>query len=136
MKIMLSVAIWSLVGFCAVQAQVIVANTNVKVAEISKSDLVDLFTGASSDFNDGQHAVPITLKSGAVHEAFLDKYIGKNDKLFRAAWIRLVFAGRATMPQAFDNEEALIQHVASTPGAIGYVSTLPDNPKVKSLLVK
>jgi hypothetical protein len=40
------------------------------------------------------------------------------------------------MPQAFDNEEALIQHVASTPGAIGYVSTLPDNPKVKSLLVK
>jgi ABC-type phosphate transport system substrate-binding protein len=131
-----SFAAWALLGVGALQAQVIVANAGVKSSEISKSDLSDIFTGASSNFGDGSHAVPATLKGGPVHEAFLKTYIGKKDLLFRGDWRVLVFSGKATMPQAFETEEELLHYVASVPGAIGYASSAPHTSGVKSLAVK
>jgi len=116
-------------------AQVIVANPSVKVSEISKSDLASIFTGASSNFKDGSRAVPVVLKGGSTHEAFLSKYLDKNDAAFRATWRSVLFAGKGTMPKAFDSDAALIDYVASTSGAIGYVSTDPPG-RVKVLSVK
>jgi len=131
-----SIAGWALLGLATLQAQVIVANAAVKASDVSKSDLSDIFTGASSNFSDGSRAVPVTLKAGAVHEAFLKTYIGKKELLFRGDWRVLVFSGKAKMPQAFDTEDELLQYVASVPGAIGYVGSAPHAPGVKALAVK
>jgi hypothetical protein len=38
--------------------------------------------------------------------------------------------------QCFDSEAALIDYVAATPGAIGYVSKEADREKVKALAIK
>ena len=116
-------------------AQVIVANPAVKVSEISKVDLASIFSGASTNFKDGSRAVPAVLKGGATHESFLSKYMDKNDAAFRATWRSVLFAGKGTMPKAFDSEAALIDYVAATSGAIGYVSGEPPG-KVKVLAVK
>jgi hypothetical protein len=37
------------------------------------------------------------------------------------------------MPKAFDSESDLIKYVASTPGALGYVSRISTHDDVKSL---
>jgi hypothetical protein len=37
------------------------------------------------------------------------------------------------MPKAFDSESDLIKYVASTPGALGYVSRISPHDDVKSL---
>jgi len=129
-------AIWGLLALGTVQAQVIVANSSVKIAEISKSDLNEIFTGASSNFINGSRAIPATLKSGPVHEAFLKGYIGRTELLFRGNWRGLVFAGKGTMPHAFDTEAELIHYIASVPGSIGYVGTPPHDAQVKTLVVK
>jgi ABC-type phosphate transport system substrate-binding protein len=39
------------------------------------------------------------------------------------------------MPRAFDSEAALIEYVAATPGALGYVSRMSSQDKVKSIAV-
>ena len=132
----LSLILWPLLALGSLQAQVIVANAGVKATEISKSDLLDIFTGASSNFSDGSRALPVTLKAGPVHEEFLKRFIGKKDLLFRGDWRVLVFSGKGTMPKAFATEDELIQYVASVPGAIGYVGTAPHSSQVKSLSVK
>ena len=132
----LPLILWPLLALGSLEAQVVVANAGVKVAEISKSDLLDIFTGASSNFSDGSRAVPVTLKGGPIHEEFLKRFIGKKDLLFRGDWRVLVFSGKGTMPKAFATEDELLQYVASVPGAIGYVGTPPHNPQVKSLGVK
>ncbi len=134
--LLLSIVIWSLFGLVAAQAQVIVANHGVKIAEISKSDLRDIFTGDSSNFKDGSRAVPVTLKAGPVHEAFLKKYVGKSDMEFRRDWRKLLFAGQGIMPQSFDSEAALIDYIASMPGAIGYIDDSVSHEKLKSLILK
>jgi hypothetical protein len=38
------------------------------------------------------------------------------------------------MPRAFDSESALIEYVAATPGAVGYVSRISPQDKVKCLV--
>jgi|SRR5579863_2240445 len=115
---------WLFVACSVARAQdlVIVANKSVKTAEVNAEDLKDVFSGEKTSLKDGSHAVPTTLKSGPVHEAFLKKYVGKGDPAFRAAWRSLVFTGQGSMPKSFDTEADLLEFVSATAGAIGYVS--------------
>jgi ABC-type phosphate transport system substrate-binding protein len=117
------------------QDVIIIANKSVKASEVSASDIRDVFSGDKTSLSDGSHAVPVTLKGGPVHEAFLKKYVGKGDAAFRAAWRSLVFAGQGSMPKTFDTEAGLVEYVAATPGAIGYVGKDPGDT-VKKLTVK
>lgn len=135
-RLLLAAAIWILTGSAAVQAQVIVANPKVKIDAIAKSDLRDIFTGASSNYGDGSRAVPVILQSGPVQEKFLKNYVGKSDAAFRAAWRSVVFSGQGTLPRSMAGDAAAIDYIASVPGAIGYVGTLPEGAKVKSITVK
>jgi ABC-type phosphate transport system substrate-binding protein len=118
------------------QDAVVVANSGVKATEVSSDDLRDVFTGAKSSLKDGSRVTPVTLKGGAEHDAFLKKYVGKSDSAFRAGWRSLVFTGQASMPKTFDTDAALLDYVAATPGAIGYVSKDAATDKVKTLAVK
>jgi len=125
----------SLVG-AQLQAQVIViAHPGLKAAAVSKRELRDVFTGAASDLGDGSHVSPVLLKQGATHDEFLAAYLGKNDAALRAGWRGLVFSGQATMPKSLESEAAVVEYVARTPGAIGYISksTVHDNVKVLSV---
>ncbi|MGA3132505.1 MAG: hypothetical protein ABSD59_17000 [Terracidiphilus sp.] len=118
------------------QAQVLViANPSVKSAEASKGDLRDIFTGNSSSLK-GSQVTPVLLKGGAAHDAFLSAYIGKPDGAFRAGWRSLVFSGQASMPKSVDSEAAMVDYVAHTPGAIGYVSSGAPHEGVKVLAVR
>ena len=118
------------------KAQVIViANPSVKASDVSKNDLKDVFTGASTSL-DGGSVVPILLKAGTAHEEFLQAYIGKNDTAYRAGWRSLVFSGQATMPKSLDGDGAVVDFVAHNPGAIGYIGKASPHDGVKVLAVK
>ncbi len=114
---------------------VVIANNSIKAAEISASDLRDVFSGAKSSVG-GVHVVPVILKDGPTHESFLKDHIGKSDSAFRATWRSLVFTGQAAMPKTFDSDSALLEYVASTPGAIGYAGKNAKHDSVKTLAVK
>jgi ABC-type phosphate transport system substrate-binding protein len=118
------------------QAQVIViANPSVKATEVSKNDLKDVFTGASTSLG-GSNVVPVLLKSGTANEEFLQVYIGKNDTAYRAGWRSLVFSGQATMPKSLDGDAAVVDFVAHNSGAIGYIGKASPHEGVKVLTVK
>ncbi|HYW40925.1 MAG TPA: hypothetical protein VE957_22675 [Terriglobales bacterium] len=115
------------------QDVVLVANKSVQISEIRAADLRSIFMGAKTRFADGSHAVPVTLKGGPAHEVFLKHHIGESPDEFRAQWRKAVFTGQGAMPKAFDSESALIEYVAATPGALGYVSRISPQDKVKCL---
>jgi hypothetical protein len=119
------------------QAQaIVIANPSVKSADVSKGDLRDVFTGASTSLKDGSHVIPVLLKQGGVHDEFLAAYIGKNDTAFRASWRSLVFSGQATMPKSLDSEAAIVDYVAHNAGAIGYISKATPHEGLKVLAVR
>jgi len=118
------------------KAQVIViANPSVKASDVSKNDLKDVFTGASTSLG-GANVVPILLKAGTAHEEFLQAYIGKNDTSYRAGWRSLVFSGQGTMPKSLDTDSAVVEFVAHNAGAIGYIGKATPHEGVKVLGVK
>jgi ABC-type phosphate transport system substrate-binding protein len=136
LRVSLFLAAAMLLG-AAAQAQVIViANNSVKSAEITKSDLRDVFNGAATSLKDGSHVTPVLLKGGAAHDAFLADYVGKNDTAFRAGWRSLVFSGQASMPKSLDSEAAMVDYVAHTAGAVGYINKATAHDGVKVLSVK
>ena len=127
----------ALLGVTRSQAQVLViANPGVKATEISKADLKDVFTGNSTTLKDGSHVVPILLKAGTSHEEFLQVYIGKSDTAYRAGWRSLVFSGQASMPKNLDTDAAVVEFVAHSNGAIGYIGKATPHEGVKVLAVK
>jgi hypothetical protein len=126
----------SIFSVCAQAQAVVIANSSVKSADVSKGDLRDVFTGASTSLKDGSHVIPVLLKQGGVHDEFLAAYIGKNDTAFRASWRSLVFSGQATMPKSLDSEAAIVDYVAHNAGAIGYISKATPHEGVKVLAVR
>ncbi len=123
-----------LAGNARAQA-IVIANPGVKASDVSKSDLRDVFTGGSTSIG-GSQVTPVLLKSGEAHDEFLRTYVGKNDTAFRAGWRSLVFSGQASMPKTVDSEAAMVEYVAHTPGAIGYVGSGAPHEGVKVLAVR
>jgi len=113
----------------------VVANETVSISQISDSELLDLFTGSRSRFRDGSRAVPVILKGGPAHEVFLHKHIGHTSDSFRTLWRKAVFTGQGAAPKELSSEEALLEYIAATPGAIGYVSHLRAAERVKVVTI-
>ena len=120
---------------CTIHAQLIIANLSVRSGNVSRSDIKDVFTGDSRSINDAR-VTPILLKSGATKDRFLSTYIGKSEAAFMANWRTLVYSGQAAMPKAFDSEAAVVEFVAKTPGAIGYIGKETPHEGVKVLADK
>jgi hypothetical protein len=123
-------------GIAKAQEVVVAANSSVKASDISGDEIKGVFSGEKSSLKDGSHVVPVTLKGGAAHEAFLKKYVGKDDGAFRASWRSLVFTGQGSMPKAFDTDVELLNYISATSGAIGYVGKDPGHDNVKTMAVK
>jgi ABC-type phosphate transport system substrate-binding protein len=133
----LFLALGALVLTAHSQAQVIViANPGVKSAEVSKNDLRDVFTGATTSLKDGSRVTPVLLKEGSSHNEFLTSYIGKSDTAFRATWRSLVFSGQASMPKSLESEVVAVDFVAHNNGAIAYISKSTPHEGVKVLSIK
>jgi hypothetical protein len=119
-----------------IEAQVVViANPGIKSTEVSKSDLKDVFTGSGSNLG-GSHAVPVLLKTGAANDEFVTTYIGKSGSAFLLSWRSLVFSGQASMPKSVDTDAAMVEFVAHTAGAVGYIAKASPHEGVKVLAIK
>jgi ABC-type phosphate transport system substrate-binding protein len=118
------------------QEVAVIVNSSVKASSASADDIRAVFTGDKTTLGDGSHVAPVILKSGTDHEAFLKTYVGKGDAAYRTAWRSLVFTGQGSMPKTVDSDAAMVDYVAATPGAIGYVAKAGANDKVKTLTIK
>jgi hypothetical protein len=115
---------------------VVIVNPSVHATEVSKAELRDVFTGASSSLKGGAQVMPVLLKQGVVHDDFLDLYIGKSDTAFRASWRSVLFSGQGVMPKTLETDAAVVDYVAHTAGAIGYIGKTTPHEGVKILAVR
>jgi ABC-type phosphate transport system substrate-binding protein len=140
MKKRLSLVLFAALGSLLCQhshAQILViANPSVRANDLSKDELRDVFTGATSSLKGGVGVTPVLLKQGPVHEVMLSAYVGKSDSAFRASWRSLLFSGQGIMPKTLDSEAAVVDYIAHTPGAIGYIGRTTPHDGVKILAVR
>ena len=140
MKLRLSILLLTLAGpalYPPAHAQILViANDDVAAVDVSKAELRDIFTGATSSLKGTAQVTPVLLKQGAVNQDFLGLYVGKSDSAFRASWRSILFSGQGMMPKTLGSDAEVVEYVAHTPGAIGYIGRASPHEGVKILIVR
>lgn len=116
-----------LLSFSTQAGVAIIANKSV-TADVSASQLAQLYTGRASDLG----LTPVNQSESSTGLYFHDTVLKKSPSQMKAFWSKLVFTGKGTPPKEFKTDEEVLAYVSSTPGAIGYVddSKVTDSVRV------
>lgn len=115
---------------------IVIANKDVTTGSIDRASLSDIFLGKKTLWDKNSKIVLSVLKNGAIHDQFLNIYIGKTSAQFQSYWNKILFTGAGTPPTAFKTEKELVDFVAKTKGAIGYIDSTTGHDNVKVLRVQ
>ncbi|MCK5618309.1 MAG: substrate-binding domain-containing protein, partial [Candidatus Krumholzibacteria bacterium] len=100
----------------------VIAHPSVPASDISRSQLLDIFTGDVKEWQNGEPVVIVDLKPRSdVKEAFYD-YLGKSSSRMKSIWMRNMLTGEGTPPESLESQAEILERVKNTPGAIGYVN--------------
>ncbi len=113
----------------------LITNNSVIDTSISKGDVKRIFLGKKKHWSDGSPIKVITLKTGAVHENFMETYVNKTPYSFSAFWRRAIVTGTGIPPKSFKTEKELLRFIAENQGAVGYISFPPPPLDVKVLTI-
>jgi ABC-type phosphate transport system substrate-binding protein len=108
--------------FATVNAQVVViVNKSNSISKISPSTLKDIYLLSNLRWSDGTKIVVIDNREKSLQQIFYD-FINVNDILsVKKQWMRVQLSGEGKAPIVVDGAQEMLEKVASTPGAIGYV---------------
>lgn len=106
----------------AAEAVELIANPSISVKTLSINEARALFYMRSREWPDG---VPVTIfvleDDNPVHRQFSKQQLRLFPYRLRRVWDRHLFSGTGRVPEVVGNSREMIDWVASTPGAIGYV---------------
>ena len=112
---------------------VIIANPGLGENSIESKDLQRIYLGKQTRWNDDTSIVPVMMKSGPLHEVFIEKYVDRSVQRFVTYWRQMVFTGKGVPPRSFTQEAELVEFVARTPGSVGFASAEADTSGIKIL---
>jgi ABC-type phosphate transport system substrate-binding protein len=121
----------------AAEFQVVVHTSN-QTSAISAKALSRLFLKKDKKWSDARPVTPVDLvPDSPVREAFTTAIHGRKVSSIKSYWQRQIFQGKAFPPMEQATEAEVLEFVAETPGAVGYVApSTPLVPNVKTLLVE
>ncbi len=120
---------------CNAYSQVaIIANKSVPAASISAAQLTDIYFLHTKTWSDRKAIYAVTLKTDNETSQKFFKTIGKSSMEMKKYWMKLQLTGEGQPPDGYSSDEEIVSKVASTPGAIGFVSADKVSDNVKVLL--
>jgi ABC-type phosphate transport system substrate-binding protein len=114
---------WS-AGLASAEVKIIV-NASVAETTLSARNVEDIFLGKTVQWPDNAAIHVVTVKDPKIHHAFLEQYLKKSESQWNAYWKRLVFTGTGILPEQAETQQALLEYVARTKGAVGYMEAEP-----------
>lgn len=115
---------------------VVVANPQSGVAQLTRSQVVNIFLGHHRELPGGLRALPVDLPATAPDKAlFYRSLVNKDLDQMAAYWSRLVFAGSTAPPFQAGSEQEAMAFVAANRGAVGYVDRRHVDARVRVVLI-
>ncbi len=119
---------------CGPQVAVIVNPKNA-TATMTADQVSLIFLGKQTTFPSIAKAHPVDLSQRSpAREEFYTKVTGKTAAQVKAAWSRMVFAGKGQPPKEMASSDDAKKFVAANPDAIGYIETAAVDASVKVVL--
>ena len=114
------------------RAQVaVVAHPGVADDAADAGTLVGIYNLDQTRWSDGSAVVPFDA-STAAQDAFYGA-IGQSTGQIKKVWLRKKLSGEGQPPESLGSDAEVLQKVASTPGAVGFVSADAVDGSVKVL---
>ncbi len=113
----------------------VIAHPAVPLDTLSRSDLIDYYTGERSHWPDETTVVLLDLKPKNDTKRMFYDFLGKRPSRLKSIWMKKMLSGEGDPPEAMKSETEILEKVASTPGALSFVSTTISSKTVKTLLV-
>lgn len=132
------IVLFSTFFFCSAAASAelfIVSNESVSTDALSRMEVEHIFLGKKRKWDDGNPIVCGMLEAHDVKDSFLQEYVKKSGSQFAMYWKKMMFTGKGIPPKSFGSEEDLIRFVETTNGAIGYLSKMPEQKKLKIIKI-
>ncbi len=112
----------------------VIAHLEVPADTIQPQRLLDFY---SLDIRNWGGDVPVVVFdlriNGPIRDAFYE-YLGKSSARMKSTWLKKMLSGEADPPEALKDEQEMVRRVATTEGAIGYVSRSAVTDSVKVLV--
>lgn len=129
----LACALWPVTA----TVQELIVNQNTAQDHLTQNEARLFFTLRLQQWpNDGAVRVFVLPDDDPLHIAFTKKILGLFPYQLRSVWDRQVFSGTGQTPTKVANENEMLQRVATTPGAVGYLSSAPHDPRIRKLEVR
>ena len=121
----------------AAEAYRVIVNPKNPVASVERAELARLFMKKVAAWPDGTPVVAVDRERTApVRGAFSKDVHNKDADAIAAHWATLVYAGREFPPTVKQSDDAVLEFVRNTPGAVGYVSAATPLSGVKAISVR
>jgi ABC-type phosphate transport system substrate-binding protein len=126
-----------MLGSPGVRADIyVIVNKSNPVQSLTRKEVVDLFTGRSHTFANGDYALGFDLpRDSATRAEFYRALTGMSLAQLGSYWARLMFTGQTLPPQPLPGEDVMLAVVARNPGAIGYLGRPPAGDGVHVVFV-
>jgi ABC-type phosphate transport system substrate-binding protein len=120
--------------FSAFPDVLIITNPATELSSLKKKEVRDIFTGKKTRWNGSGKIIIAVLENSRVHKEFLWQFVRKTPSQFKNYWRRKVFTGEGKLPKSFRSEAELVEFVARTKGAVGYISS-PTSRNVRAISI-
>jgi hypothetical protein len=121
---------------CKGMTQELIANADLQVSEISRTQARLLFTMRLQQWPDNQPVkVFVLADTDPIHVNFAKRMLQLFPYQLRRVWDRQVFSGTGQAPITVATEKEMIERVAATPGALGYVNSAASLSGVKQIAI-
>lgn len=109
----------------------VIVNPQSGVAQLSKTEIINIFMGRQRKLPSGATALAIDLAGQNTEKKhFYARLVGKELAEINSYWARLIFSGQGSPPRQAETAEEVLDIVENNKGAIGYLERGQVNPRV------
>jgi len=114
----------------------VITHPGVKEIGLSKSKLANIYLGKIKNYSNGKSIKAVDLpKNSAAHKKFYKSVVKKSSAAVKRHWSKLKFTGKGKPPKELGSARDVLNWVATTEGAIGYIDGKFLNNSVKVVLI-
>ena len=111
----------------------VISNQKGAPPALNLTDVISIFKGERQRWHNGTKIIIAMMKPNtSIGKVISSKVYNMSSDEVNKFWLALVFQGKVDSPVSFDSADALVNFVASNPGAIGIIQEdqLPANAQV------
>jgi len=115
----------------------VIVHPSAPFGAVSRELLADAFLKKVTRWDDGEAIHPVDLRpDAAARRSFSDSVLKRTVSTVKIYWQQRIFSGRGVPPPELDDDQAVLDYVASHRGGVGYVSDAAKLDGVKVLNVR